>query len=212
MGKAEWGADPEFFGPRHAHREGRITTRLKRHVPVPGLHLECAAGVGSLVSLPCPRGAHRHLGRPFDALAPGARHTCRISRGRRTGSAGSGRHHRPPVRRRDVFERLQRRDSGAHPRPRRGRRRTRPRTRLWRLVGRHGSGRTATVVGLGRLGRTSETVLGGRDERDPRRAPVWSPRSTCGGGLSSDSTTISFSNGSIVAVSAMTVRSTTIRP
>jgi SAM-dependent methyltransferase len=48
MGKAEWGADPEFFGPRHAHREGRITSRLKRHVPVPGLHLECAAGVGSL--------------------------------------------------------------------------------------------------------------------------------------------------------------------
>jgi len=48
MGKAEWGADPEFFGPRHAHREDRITTRLERHVPIPGLHLECAAGVGSL--------------------------------------------------------------------------------------------------------------------------------------------------------------------
>jgi SAM-dependent methyltransferase len=48
MGKAEWGADPDFFGPRHAHREGRITSRLQRHVPDPGLHLECAAGVGSL--------------------------------------------------------------------------------------------------------------------------------------------------------------------
>jgi SAM-dependent methyltransferase len=48
MGKAEWGADPEFFGPRHAHREGRITGRLKQLVPIPGLHLECAAGVGSL--------------------------------------------------------------------------------------------------------------------------------------------------------------------
>jgi SAM-dependent methyltransferase len=48
MGKAEWGADPEFFGPRHAHREGRITGRLNRLVPSPGLHLECAAGVGSL--------------------------------------------------------------------------------------------------------------------------------------------------------------------
>ncbi len=48
MGKAEWGVDPEFFGPRHAHREGRITSRLRRHVSVPGLHLECAAGVGSL--------------------------------------------------------------------------------------------------------------------------------------------------------------------
>ena len=48
MGKAEWGVDPEFFGPRHAHREGRITSRLERHVSTPGLHLECAAGVGSL--------------------------------------------------------------------------------------------------------------------------------------------------------------------
>jgi len=48
MGKAEWGADPEFFGPRHAHREGRITRRLSRLVEETGLHLECAAGVGSL--------------------------------------------------------------------------------------------------------------------------------------------------------------------
>jgi SAM-dependent methyltransferase len=48
MGKAEWGADPEFFGPRHAHREGRIAARLRGVVPSPGLHLECAAGVGSL--------------------------------------------------------------------------------------------------------------------------------------------------------------------
>ena len=48
MGQAIWGADPEFFGPRHAHREARITTCLRRHVSTPGLHLECAAGVGSL--------------------------------------------------------------------------------------------------------------------------------------------------------------------
>jgi SAM-dependent methyltransferase len=48
MGKAEWGVDPEFFGPRHAHRERRITGRLERHISIPGLHLECAAGVGSL--------------------------------------------------------------------------------------------------------------------------------------------------------------------
>jgi SAM-dependent methyltransferase len=48
MGKAEWGADPEFFGPRHAHREGRITRRLERALSAPGLHIECAAGVGSL--------------------------------------------------------------------------------------------------------------------------------------------------------------------
>jgi len=48
MPHAEWGADPEFFGPRHAHREGRILTALRRVAPEPGPHLECAAGVGSL--------------------------------------------------------------------------------------------------------------------------------------------------------------------
>ena len=48
MSKAVWGADPEFFGPRHAHREGRVTRRLEHLVSEPGLHLECAAGVGSL--------------------------------------------------------------------------------------------------------------------------------------------------------------------
>ncbi len=48
MGKAEWGTDPEFFGPRHAHRERRIVRELRRRVPTPGTHLECAAGVGSL--------------------------------------------------------------------------------------------------------------------------------------------------------------------
>jgi SAM-dependent methyltransferase len=48
MGKAEWGADPEFFGPRHAHREGRIVGTLRRFAPASGPHLECAAGVGSL--------------------------------------------------------------------------------------------------------------------------------------------------------------------
>jgi ubiquinone/menaquinone biosynthesis C-methylase UbiE len=57
MGKAVWGADPEFFGPRHAHREGRILRRLRRSVPDPGLHLECAAGVGSL-SLSLTRQGH----------------------------------------------------------------------------------------------------------------------------------------------------------
>jgi len=48
MAKAEWGADPEFFGPRHAHREDRIERALRHNVPSNGLHLECAAGVGSL--------------------------------------------------------------------------------------------------------------------------------------------------------------------
>jgi ubiquinone/menaquinone biosynthesis C-methylase UbiE len=48
MATAEWGAHPEFFGPRHAHRERRIVRALERRAPGPGLHLECAAGVGSL--------------------------------------------------------------------------------------------------------------------------------------------------------------------
>lgn len=48
MGKAEWGADPDFFGPRHAHREARLVRRLREVAPKPGRHLECAAGVGSL--------------------------------------------------------------------------------------------------------------------------------------------------------------------
>ncbi len=48
MPHAEWGADPEFFGPRHAHREDRILSALRRAAPEPGPHLECAAGVGSL--------------------------------------------------------------------------------------------------------------------------------------------------------------------
>ena len=47
MGKAEWGVDPEFFGPRHAHREDRIVRKIVATTE-PGLHLECAAGVGSL--------------------------------------------------------------------------------------------------------------------------------------------------------------------
>jgi SAM-dependent methyltransferase len=48
MARAQWGADPEFFGPRHAHREDRLERALRQRVPRPGLHLECAAGVGSL--------------------------------------------------------------------------------------------------------------------------------------------------------------------
>ncbi|MEX1310309.1 MAG: class I SAM-dependent methyltransferase [Candidatus Sulfomarinibacteraceae bacterium] len=47
MGKAEWGADPEFFGPRHAHREDRLERAVRECAPPCGLHLECAAGVGS---------------------------------------------------------------------------------------------------------------------------------------------------------------------
>jgi len=48
MAKAEWGAEPEFFGPRHAYREGRILRSLQRLDVPDGPHLECAAGVGSL--------------------------------------------------------------------------------------------------------------------------------------------------------------------
>jgi SAM-dependent methyltransferase len=55
MGKAEWGADPEFFGPRHAHREDRLVCAVERRAPAARRHLECAAGVGSL-SLTLARG------------------------------------------------------------------------------------------------------------------------------------------------------------
>jgi len=64
MGKAEWGADPDFFGPRHAHREGRITRRLERALSAPGLHLECAAGVGSL-SISLARRGHTVIAADF---------------------------------------------------------------------------------------------------------------------------------------------------
>ncbi len=47
MGQAEWGADPDFFGPRHAFRESLILRSLN-DAPAGGTHLECAAGVGSL--------------------------------------------------------------------------------------------------------------------------------------------------------------------
>ncbi|MGD8439152.1 MAG: class I SAM-dependent methyltransferase, partial [Holophagae bacterium] len=57
MGKAEWGADPEFFGPRHAHREDRLEGAIARRVPDLGLHLECAAGVGSMSLTLARRGA-----------------------------------------------------------------------------------------------------------------------------------------------------------
>lgn len=57
MGKAEWGADPEFFGPRHAHREDRIVGAVRGCVAPGRLHLECAAGVGSLSISLAHRGA-----------------------------------------------------------------------------------------------------------------------------------------------------------
>ncbi len=48
MPRAEWGCDPDFFGPRHAHREDRILRALGAAHTGSGPHLECAAGVGSL--------------------------------------------------------------------------------------------------------------------------------------------------------------------
>lgn len=57
MAKAEWGADPEFFGPRHAHREDRIEHAVRDYSQPDGLHLECAAGVGSL-SITLARAGH----------------------------------------------------------------------------------------------------------------------------------------------------------
>ncbi|MEN8164253.1 MAG: class I SAM-dependent methyltransferase [Acidobacteriota bacterium] len=56
MAKAQWGAEPEFFGPRHAHREGRILRALDGLDFPAGPHLECAAGVGSLSAALAARG------------------------------------------------------------------------------------------------------------------------------------------------------------
>lgn len=54
MPRAEWGEDAEFFGPRHAYREGLILSALAEVRP--GRHLECAAGLGSLASALAARG------------------------------------------------------------------------------------------------------------------------------------------------------------
>lgn len=49
MAQAQWGSDPEFFGPRHEHREARILDALGGSLRNEGgFHLECAAGLGSL--------------------------------------------------------------------------------------------------------------------------------------------------------------------
>ncbi len=56
MAQAVWGAEPEFFGPRHAHREARILTAIEESSPPNALHLECAAGVGSLSAALAARG------------------------------------------------------------------------------------------------------------------------------------------------------------
>ncbi|MCU0304788.1 MAG: class I SAM-dependent methyltransferase [Thermoanaerobaculales bacterium] len=84
MGKAEWGADPEFFGPRHAHREDRLARTIERRAPAAGRHLECAAGVGSL-SLTLARGGRTVVAadRSLRSLAVVAR------RAERAGLAGS---------------------------------------------------------------------------------------------------------------------------
>ena len=68
MGQAIWGADPEFFGPRHAHREGRIIRRLHQRGKPQGLHLECAAGVGSL-SITLARQGHTVVAADLSAAA-----------------------------------------------------------------------------------------------------------------------------------------------
>ncbi|MCG6963697.1 MAG: methyltransferase domain-containing protein [Acidobacteria bacterium] len=57
MPRAEWGADPEFFGPRHAYREALILRQIESGDLGGSLHLECAAGVGSLSIALARRGA-----------------------------------------------------------------------------------------------------------------------------------------------------------
>jgi SAM-dependent methyltransferase len=56
MGRAEWGRDPEFFGPRHAYRETLILRAVVARA-VPSLHLDCASGVGSLAVALAKRGS-----------------------------------------------------------------------------------------------------------------------------------------------------------
>jgi len=57
MGMIRWGDDPEFFGPRHAHREGRILRALEGVTTPLDTHLECAAGLGTLTLSLARRGA-----------------------------------------------------------------------------------------------------------------------------------------------------------
>lgn len=54
MPQAQWGEEPEFFGPRHQFREKLILRALKSQGG--GLHLECAAGLGSLAAALACRG------------------------------------------------------------------------------------------------------------------------------------------------------------
>jgi SAM-dependent methyltransferase len=89
MGKAEWGVDPEFFGPRHAHREGRLVRRLREVAPPSGRHLECAAGVGSL-SLTLAREGRLVVAADLSPLS------LRVLR-RRAGASGLGDHVLPVV-------------------------------------------------------------------------------------------------------------------
>lgn len=84
MPAAEWGADPDFFGPRHAHREGRIVAALAHAKPAAGRHLECAAGVGSL-SVTLARG-----GRTVVAADRSLR-SLAVVRRRAAGTTGAGR-------------------------------------------------------------------------------------------------------------------------
>jgi len=97
MGMIRWGAEPELFGPRHAHREGRILRALTRRARLsPGSrHLECAAGIGSLSQSLAARGPHVVAAdRSLTSLVELRRRDDRLSSG---SAAGSGSHILPVV-------------------------------------------------------------------------------------------------------------------
>lgn len=53
---ADWGADPEFFGPRHAFRESIMLELLARALPAPARVLDVGAGAGTLARALAARG------------------------------------------------------------------------------------------------------------------------------------------------------------
>ena len=125
MGKAEWGADPEFFGPRHAHREDRLERAIRKRRLRAGLHLECAAGVGSLsITLARTGATVVAADMSLRSLAVVA-HRAEAAGLADTVLAGGRRHHQSPFRRRHLPLRIIRRDPRAHS----GRSGRRPRSR-----------------------------------------------------------------------------------
>ncbi len=196
MGKAVWGAEPEFFGPRHAHREDRITRRLLGSRPrcrsSPRVRSRCRL----VVADPGPTRAACHCSRSLSSVS-GCPH--RMFTTGRDGGNGPGRrrrHHaacrsgripstaRPPRRPSNIF----------------------PSTNEPCTSSLESSPKTAWMVGTvpagpsqwsdwddwaGHLRRYSKA----RDAGSSQRARASNRRSRSGAGRCSASTTISSSSG-----------------